>query len=56
MPETKKSFWGVEHSQCIRLTTSPPSVSRLSEKCGILNITPPYRPPRPVMGTALLFF
>jgi hypothetical protein len=30
-------------------------VSRLSRQCGILNISQPYRPPRPVTGTALLF-
>jgi hypothetical protein len=29
-------------------------VSRLSRQCGILNISQPYRPPRPVTGTALL--
>jgi hypothetical protein len=31
-------------------------VSRLSRQCGILNISQPYRPPRPVKGIALLFF
>jgi hypothetical protein len=34
----KKCFWGVELGQCVGLTTSPPSVSRLSGRCGILNI------------------
>jgi hypothetical protein len=34
------------------LTT--PSVSRLSRQCGFLNISQFYRPPRPVMGIALL--
>jgi hypothetical protein len=30
----------------------PPSVSRLSRQCGILNISQSYRLPQPVMGIA----
>jgi hypothetical protein len=30
-------------------------VSRLSRQCGIVNISQPYSPPRPVTGMALLF-
>jgi hypothetical protein len=52
----KNNVSGEESSgRCVGLTTLPPSVSRLSTQCGILNILQGCRPPRPVTGIALLF-
>jgi hypothetical protein len=51
----KNSFWGIERGRCVELKTLPLSINRLSIQCAILNISQPYRPPRPVTGIALLY-
>jgi hypothetical protein len=53
VPETETCFWIVQCGRFLRITTSPPSVSRLSRNCGIFDFAQPYRLPQPVTRTAL---
>jgi hypothetical protein len=46
---------GVNGSRCVRLAVSPPSVSRLARKCGILDVSQTYGPSEPVTGIDLPF-